>query len=61
MKKRAYDPIDYECIDHADFWVVEEDGPPEFDANKINEIEHENNIYQENVNPIIGESIDVAG
>ncbi|KAJ1391324.1 hypothetical protein SESBI_36715 [Sesbania bispinosa] len=50
-KKRSYDPIDYESIDKVEFWVVEEEAPPEFDVDDI-----ENVIYQDNAIPIVGES-----
>ncbi|KAL4561520.1 hypothetical protein LXL04_033687 [Taraxacum kok-saghyz] len=35
VDKRSYDPIDYECIDKTDFWVVEEEPEGEFDYNDI--------------------------
>lgn len=33
--KRSYDPIDYECIDDADFWVVEEESEGELNIGDI--------------------------
>ncbi|KAL4592745.1 hypothetical protein LXL04_005749 [Taraxacum kok-saghyz] len=35
VDKRSYDPIDYECIDKTDFWVVEEEPEGELDYNDI--------------------------
>ncbi|KAJ1398996.1 hypothetical protein SESBI_30639 [Sesbania bispinosa] len=52
-KKRSYDPIDYESIDKVEFWVIEEEAPPEFD---VDDIENENVIYQDNAIPIVDES-----
>lgn len=43
--KRTYDPIDYECIDKTDFWVVEEEPEGELNyddlENMVDEQEHE--------------------
>ncbi|KAJ9567271.1 hypothetical protein OSB04_003237 [Centaurea solstitialis] len=43
--KRSYDPIDYECIDKTEFWVVEEEPEGELDYNDLENIiddqEHE--------------------
>ncbi|KAJ9568146.1 hypothetical protein OSB04_004112 [Centaurea solstitialis] len=43
--KRSYDPIDYECIDKTEFWVVEEEPEGELDyndlENTIDDQEHE--------------------
>ena len=45
VNKRSYDPIDYECIDKTDFWVVEEEPEGELDYNElenmVDEEEHE--------------------
>ena len=45
VDKRSYDPIDYECIDKTDFWVVEEEPEGELDYNElenmVDEEEHE--------------------
>ncbi|KAI3700862.1 hypothetical protein L2E82_45503 [Cichorium intybus] len=45
VDKMSYDPIDYECIDKTDFWVVEEEPEKELDYNDIenmlDEQEHE--------------------
>ena len=30
-KKRSYDPIDYECIDKTEFWIIDENEPRELD------------------------------
>lgn len=37
-KKRQYDPIDYECIDKVDFWVVEAEPNGELDYNELEEM-----------------------
>ncbi|XP_039048882.1 uncharacterized protein LOC120189745 [Hibiscus syriacus] len=45
LKKPCYDPIDYESIDHVDFWVIEVETPPELDIDEIdNFLYHENAI-----------------
>nr|XP_043613722.1 uncharacterized protein LOC122585659 [Erigeron canadensis] len=33
--KRSYDPVDYECIDDADFWVVKEEPEGELNTEDI--------------------------
>ena len=30
-KKRSYDPIDYECIDKTEFWIIDKNEPRELD------------------------------
>ena len=35
VDKRSYDPIDYECIDNTDFWVVEEEPLGELDYDQL--------------------------
>ncbi|XP_052626826.1 uncharacterized protein LOC111876822 [Lactuca sativa] len=35
VDKRSYDPIDYECIDKTEFWVVEEESNGELDYNDL--------------------------
>ncbi|KAI3739338.1 hypothetical protein L2E82_29741 [Cichorium intybus] len=35
VDKRSYDPIDYECIDNTDFWVVEEEPEGELGYNDL--------------------------
>ena len=35
VDKRSYDPIDYECIDDNDFWVVEEEAQGELDYDQL--------------------------
>ncbi|XP_023751607.2 uncharacterized protein LOC111899961 [Lactuca sativa] len=35
VDKRSYDPIDYECIDKTEFWVVEEELNGELDYNDL--------------------------
>ncbi|GJZ86138.1 hypothetical protein Tco_0657748 [Tanacetum coccineum] len=40
--KRSYDPVDYECIDETDFWVVEEEAQGELDYDQL-----ENMVEQE--------------
>ncbi|GKC15061.1 hypothetical protein Tco_1011843 [Tanacetum coccineum] len=35
VDKRSYDPIDYECIDDTDFWVVEEQPQRELDYDQL--------------------------
>ncbi|KAE8719669.1 peroxisome bioproteinsis protein 12 [Hibiscus syriacus] len=47
LKKPCYDPIDYESIDHVDFWVTEEQTPPELDIDEI-----DNFLYHENAIPV---------
>ncbi|XP_039035558.1 uncharacterized protein LOC120172051 [Hibiscus syriacus] len=47
LKKPCYDPIDYESIDHVDFWVTEEETPPELDIDEI-----DNFLYHENAIPV---------
>lgn len=54
LKKRTYDPVDYECINNVDFWVVEEEAPPEFDDN---EAELENNIYEDDARDVAGKKL----
>ncbi|KAK9064821.1 hypothetical protein SSX86_016203 [Deinandra increscens subsp. villosa] len=39
--KRSYDPIDYECIENADFWVVEEEAQGELNINEIEDMLNE--------------------
>lgn len=46
-KRTSYDPIDYESIDDIDFWVVEEEEPPELDIDEI-----ENALYNANARPV---------
>ncbi|KAF2322650.1 hypothetical protein GH714_026613 [Hevea brasiliensis] len=41
-EKRTCDPIDYECIEKIDFWIVEEEPPPELDTEELEEA-----LYQE--------------
>ncbi|XP_057418955.1 uncharacterized protein LOC130713181 [Lotus japonicus] len=58
LKKRTYDPVDYECINNVDFWVVEEEAPPEFDDN---EAELVNNIYEDDARDVAGgEEVDIS-
>lgn len=52
-KRRSYDPIDYEFIDKLEYWVTEEEAPPEFDDQ---DHEIENVLYQDNAIPIVDES-----
>ncbi|KAE8725474.1 Endoglucanase 11 [Hibiscus syriacus] len=47
LKKPCYDPIDYESIDHVDFWVTDEETLPELDIDEI-----DNFLYHENAIPI---------
>nr|GEY04906.1 hypothetical protein [Tanacetum cinerariifolium] len=35
LDKRSYDPVDYECIDETDFWVVEEEAQGELDYDQL--------------------------
>ncbi|GJW99470.1 hypothetical protein Tco_0183384 [Tanacetum coccineum] len=35
VDKRSYDPIDYECIDDKDFWVVEKEPQGELDYDEL--------------------------
>ncbi|GAU51453.1 hypothetical protein TSUD_413500 [Trifolium subterraneum] len=51
-RKICYDPIDYESIDNIDFWVVEEEAPPELDIHEI-----ENLLYHDNAIPIVEDSL----
>ena len=46
-KKRSYDPIDYECIDETEFWIIDEDKPGELDLEEV-----ENLLYEEGSLPI---------
>ncbi|KAJ7970826.1 DUF659 domain-containing protein [Quillaja saponaria] len=45
--KRTNDPIDYECIDKTDFWVIEEEAPSELTSEDIDHA-----IYQDEAAPI---------
>ncbi|KAL0410835.1 UNVERIFIED_CONTAM: hypothetical protein Slati_3673200 [Sesamum latifolium] len=36
--KRPYDPVDYECIDKSEFWIVEETPEGELDYDAIEEL-----------------------
>ncbi|XP_039113715.1 uncharacterized protein LOC120249272 [Dioscorea cayenensis subsp. rotundata] len=47
-KKRSYDPVDYDCIDKTDFWVAEDECPPELDYEEI----MDDNVYGDNAIPI---------
>nr|GEX21735.1 hypothetical protein [Tanacetum cinerariifolium] len=42
LDKRSYDPVDYECIDETDFWMVEEVAQGELDYDQL-----ENMLEQE--------------
>ncbi|GKB41698.1 hypothetical protein Tco_0886640 [Tanacetum coccineum] len=35
VDKSSYDPVDYECIDETDFWVVEEEAQGELDYDQL--------------------------
>ncbi|GKA45057.1 hypothetical protein Tco_0737853 [Tanacetum coccineum] len=35
VDKSSYDPVDYECIDETDFWVVEEEAQRELDYDQL--------------------------
>ncbi|KAL1566009.1 hypothetical protein AAHA92_01667 [Salvia divinorum] len=37
-KKRSYDPIDYECIDKVEFWVIDENPEEELDYEELEEM-----------------------
>ena len=37
-RKRPYDPLDYECIDKVDFWIIEEEPSGELDCDELDEI-----------------------
>ncbi|XP_042031896.1 uncharacterized protein LOC121778593 [Salvia splendens] len=37
-KKRQYDPIDYECIDKVEFWVIDENANEELDYEELEEM-----------------------
>ncbi|KAF2308868.1 hypothetical protein GH714_022331 [Hevea brasiliensis] len=50
-EKRTYDPIDYECIDRIDFWIVKEEPPSKLDMEEVEVV-----LYQEDVIPIIEKS-----
>ncbi|XP_023744815.1 uncharacterized protein LOC111892970 [Lactuca sativa] len=41
VDKRSYDPIDYECIDKTDFWMVEKESKGELDYNDLENMLHE--------------------
>ncbi|KAJ1415254.1 hypothetical protein SESBI_18209 [Sesbania bispinosa] len=51
LGNHLWTPVDYESIEKVDFWIVEEETPPELD---IDDIELENVIYQDNAVPITG-------
>ncbi|KAL0448654.1 UNVERIFIED_CONTAM: hypothetical protein Slati_1421800 [Sesamum latifolium] len=36
--KRPYDPVDYECIDKAEFWIVEKTHEGELDYDELEEM-----------------------
>ena len=46
-KKKSYDPIDYECIDEIEFWIIDENGSEELDFEEL-----ENLLYKEGLMPI---------
>ena len=37
-KSRSYDPIDYECIDEVEFWVIDENPEEELDYEELEEM-----------------------
>ena len=37
-KKRQYDPIDYECIDKVEFWVIDENANEKLDYEELEEM-----------------------
>ena len=53
-KKKSYDPIDYECIDETEFWIIYENELEELDFEKL-----DNLLYEEGsmlINEIEGSS-----
>ncbi|XP_039128888.1 uncharacterized protein LOC120265020 [Dioscorea cayenensis subsp. rotundata] len=50
-KKRSYDPVDYDCIDKMDFWIVEEEEEAELVDGDMVEA-----IYGEDAIPTLDES-----
>ncbi|XP_039118856.1 uncharacterized protein LOC120254989 [Dioscorea cayenensis subsp. rotundata] len=50
-KKRSYDPVDYDCIDKTDFWIVEEEEEAELVDQDMVEA-----IYGEDAIPTLDES-----
>ncbi|KAI0511649.1 hypothetical protein KFK09_012279 [Dendrobium nobile] len=51
LKKRSYDPLDYTCVEMVDFWVLDEESPPDL---ALEELETE--IYEEASMPIVEEA-----
>ncbi|KAK4383644.1 hypothetical protein Sango_2755800 [Sesamum angolense] len=45
--KRPYDPVDYECIDKSEFWIVEETPEGELDYDEMEELLEEMPRYDE--------------
>jgi len=61
IDKRSYDPIDYECIDKTDFWVVEEEPEGELDYNELENMieeqeEHEPATQMQGIDHVVEES-----
>ncbi|KAL2479924.1 DUF659 domain-containing protein [Abeliophyllum distichum] len=50
LKKRSYNPVDYEIIDKTNFWIEEEVPPHNFEYKEL-----ENAIYEENAVPNVNE------
>lgn len=50
-KKSLYDPIDYECIDKTEFWVVEEEVEGELAFDELESmLEEQPRISEESTN-----------
>ncbi|KAL0457971.1 UNVERIFIED_CONTAM: hypothetical protein Slati_0424300, partial [Sesamum latifolium] len=56
--KRPYDPVDYQCIDKADFWIIEETPEGELDYDELEEMLEEEvprNEEESSFDPLIDE------
>ena len=53
-KKRPYDPIDIDCIEKIDFWVVEDESQNELDYDELEEMFHNEQATQPRNAPRVG-------
>ena len=53
-KKRPYDPIDIDCIEKIDFWVVEDDPQSDLDYDELQEILQNEQVNQPPREPRVG-------
>ncbi|KAI0496410.1 hypothetical protein KFK09_022726 [Dendrobium nobile] len=51
LKKRSYDPLDYTCVEMVDFWVLDEESPPDLALEEL-----ETKIYEEASMPVVEEA-----